>query len=174
MPVSLRSGTADDLPALLALYPLVFPDEDLRATVTGLLGLGADDVISLMAERDGTLVGHMLLTRCEVSGVDSPVALLGPLAVHPDHQRRKIGQTLIEHGVNQLEQAGFTRVLVLGDPAYYGRFGFAPEQAVRAPYPLPDAWAEAWQSRPLAGDTPLPADLLRVPPPWQDPALWAA
>jgi putative acetyltransferase len=63
---------------------------------------------------------------------------------------------------------------VLGDPAYYARFGFRPERGVAPPFPIPEAWAEAWQGLALAPDAPAPQGRLTVPAPWADPALWAA
>ena len=62
---------------------------------------------------------------------------------------------------------------VLGDPAYYGRFGFTPETHVEPPFPLPAEWGGAWQSQYLDGSrVPCPGKL-DVPPQWLQPALWA-
>ena len=64
------------------------------------------------------------------------------------------------------------QVYVLGDPAYYQRFGLAADHRVAPPYPLPEAWQEAWQSLGLQGDEPSPAGELSVPQRWRQPALW--
>lgn len=63
-------------------------------------------------------------------------------------------------------------MLVLGDPAYYGRFGFSQENNILPPYPLPAAWASAWQSKSLIDGAATVEGPLTVPEPWQDPALW--
>ena len=61
---------------------------------------------------------------------------------------------------------------VLGDPAYYGRFGFVPEESVTPPYPLPEEWADAWQSLRREPATILEDGALSLPAAWMDPALW--
>lgn len=53
-----------------------------------------------------------------------------------------------------MARAGTARVYVLGDPAYYSRFGFEPDVNVRPPYPLPGEWRGAWQSLSLCDDAP--------------------
>jgi putative acetyltransferase len=76
-------------------------------------------------------------------------------------------------GLRRLEDAGVNRVLVLGDPAYYGRLGFLPDYLIEPPFPLPAEYDGAWQSRNL-GETGAPiAGKLSVPPQWRRSALWA-
>ena len=71
----------------LSLYPFAFPNEELRPLVRALFPLA--EVLSLSATCDGAVVGHGLFSMCEVTGVDDRAALLGPLAVHPEHQRAR-------------------------------------------------------------------------------------
>lgn len=163
--VAIREG-AD--PALNALYAAAFPGEDLAPLVRALLA-EPEGVLSLTAHADGVLAGHILFTTCTVD--ETPVALLGPLAVAPAFQRQGVGGALIRAGLEHLTGAA-AHVLVLGDPAYYSRFGFAPAPQVHPPYPLPPAWAEAWRSVALMPGAP-PKGRLEVPPPWRDPALWS-
>lgn len=80
------------------------------------------DSFALVAELAGEIVGHVQLSRAWV-GV-SPVALLGPIGVHPDHQRRGVGSALVRAGLQEAGASGEPAVILLGDPAYYGRFGF--------------------------------------------------
>lgn len=89
--------------------------DDLRAT--GQL------VISLVAEDDGELVGHIALSPVSLAGSTGGIGL-APLAVLPDRQRRGIGGQLIRAGLAECARAGFGWVVVLGDAAYYRRFGF--------------------------------------------------
>ena len=170
--IDIRLGRPEDLAALEALYPAAFPDEDLLTLVRDLVG-ACDGVSSLVAVRDGVIVGQVAFTRCAVAGGRERIELLAPLAVAPAHQKQGIGSALVREGLRRLRDAGAALALVLGDPAYYGRFGFAPEDRVAPPYPLPAAWAGAWQSLRLGGGEPALAGVLQVPPYWMRPALWA-
>lgn len=164
----IRATTADDRAALARLYPQAFPDEDLLPLVRALLDV--PDVLSLAACDGAEVAGHAVFSPCAVAA--TPVALLGPMAVAPSHQRQGLGGALIRRGLDELTRAGVARVMLLGDPAYYGRFGFRADADVRPPYPLPDAWAVAWQSLRL-GDAPALQGVLEMPAPWQDAALWS-
>jgi putative acetyltransferase len=144
----------------------------LLSLVRALLDEGTG-VLSLVALADGSLAGHVVFTACSVSGATAQVALLAPLAVAPDRQGQDIGSALVRAGLERMCGAGVARALVLGDPAYYGRFGFVPERAIAPPYELPAAWRDAWQSLALDDDTPPLAGTLTVPPPWRHPALWS-
>ena len=96
------------------LYAAAFPQEELVPLVEALLS--DPEVLSLSAHLDDRLIGHILFTRGKLKGRSETVALLGPLAVHPDHQRQGIGKALIADGLSRLEAKGVTEVLVLGDP----------------------------------------------------------
>lgn len=154
------------------LYPAAFPEEDLLPLVRQLL---TEDpgILSLVAEAGEATVGHILFTLCGISGSDAKAALLAPLAVAPEWQRKGIGSALIREGLSRLKRDGVARAYVLGDPAYYGRSGFSPETGVAPPYPLPEEYREAWQSLGL-GSAPLPDHgTLGLPDVWMQPALWA-
>jgi putative acetyltransferase len=171
-PVEIRESLPNDVAAIEDLYPRAFPDEDLIPLVRALLR-EKSGVLSLVAIAEAAVAGHVVFTTCGVVGRSERVALLGPLAVAPDRQRRGIGGALVRAGLGRQETDGVERVYVLGDPAYYGRFGFAPDDGAAPPYPLPDAWRGAWQSlRPGGGAPPLQG-VLSVPRPWRRRALWA-
>ncbi len=169
--IETRDSTPADLPDLEALYPAAFPNEDLLPLVRTLLQ-EEPPVLSLVAEVGGVVVGHVAFTPCRIEGQAVRVDLLAPLAVAPAHQRQGIGSTLVRAGLRRLASAGVARALVLGDPAYYSRFGFVPDRDVEPPYPLPPEWAGAWQSIVLDDADPPLHGRLSVPESWRQPALW--
>lgn len=166
-----RETTPGDIAQVLALYPQAFPDEELRPVVSAVLKEGPK-VLSLATFDGKVLVAHVLFTVCGTEERDRTGALLAPLGVTPLLQRQGLGSSLVRAGLERLEKRGIKQVFVLGDPAYYRRFGFSPERRVLAPYPIPDEWADAWRSVPLAAGEPLAAGRLLLPEPWMDPALW--
>jgi putative acetyltransferase len=170
--IEIRESLLTDNEALEELYPAAFPDEDLLPLVSELLQ-EEDGILSLVANYDKTVVGHVVFTMCSIAGSNERVALLGPVAVSPQFQRRGIGSALIQEGLNRLKSESATQVHVLGDPAYYGRFGFESNGKVTPPYPLPQEWLTAWQSISLLEAGPDMHGVLSVPRPWQRPALWA-
>lgn len=167
----IRENRPGDWAALETLYPAAFPDEDLLPLVKDLL-LETSGVLSLVAIIDTSLAGHVIFTTCGIAGTTEALALLGPLAVSPARQRQGIGSALVRTGLRRLEKTGVTQVCVLGDPGWYGRFGFVPETGVTPPCPLPQEWRGAWQSIRFPGSEPPHPGRLTVPPPWQQPALW--
>ncbi len=168
----IRETKSADTAKILALYPVAFPDEELGPLVLALLEEGPE-VLSLAAFEGDALVGHVLFTICGTDERDRTGALLGPLGVMPSVQRQGLGYSLTRTGLDLLEKMGIRQVFVLGDPAYYRRFGFLPERQVLTPYPLPEEYgADAWQSMPLDASSPLTAGQLSLPEPWMEPALW--
>ncbi len=160
-----------DSAAIEALYLEAFPDENLVPLVQDLLQIPVITV-SLVGTISTQIVGHAIFTKCCVVGSSIKVALLGPLAVAPDWQKKGIGSAIVRTGLRRMEVAGVSLVCVLGDPAYYMRLGFIRESLVEPPFSLPIEWHDAWQSQYL-GDTVTPcAGKLSVPPPWHKPTLW--
>jgi len=170
--IEVRATVAADAPDLEALYEAAFPEEDLLPLVRR-LRREVPGILSLTATMGGRLAGHIIFTPCGVGRSDDGVALLGPLAVTPSRQKLGVGRLLIRAGLEQLAEANVRRVLVLGDPAYYGRFGFLPEYSILPPFDLPAAWTAAWQSIPLAADAVRIEGKLRPPAAWLQAALWA-
>ncbi|MER6079041.1 N-acetyltransferase [Streptomyces sp. NPDC001833] len=96
--------------------------DTLRDTIT------PGDGLSLVAEHDRQVVGHVMFTR---SLLDAPrrlveVQVLSPLAVLPELHKRGIGSALVRHGLEVLAERAVPLVFLEGDPGYYSRFGFAP------------------------------------------------
>ena len=169
--INIRSSTRDDIDVVLSIYPRAFPDEDLVPVARDLLA-NPDLAMSLVATVDEKVAAHVVFTTCAVESSDLKASLLGPLAVTPDYQRQGVGTAIVNAGLQRLGRIGFDAVFVLGDPAYYSRFGFEPDAQVQPPYPLPAEWYSAWQSRYLVDGTSATGKLA-VPSPWLDPALWA-
>ncbi len=169
----IRKSLPDDWQALYDVYGAAFPDEELRPVVKELLALGSQ-VLSLVALIEDVVVGHVLFTRCAIGSEGGPAAwLLAPLAITPDHQKSGCGTALVREGIAQVEALEAGLVLVLGDPAYYGRFGFGTESQVLAPFDIPSEWSGAWQSiRPTSGESAA-RGRLKVPDPWNKPVYWA-
>jgi putative acetyltransferase len=83
--------------------------------------------LSLVAECDGSVIGHILFFPIEVK-VDSEALqtlFLAPLSVLPSYQRRGVGGELVNAGLVTVKQRGYRSVLVVGHPEYYPRFGFS-------------------------------------------------
>mgnify|MGYP006269207001 CR=1 FL=1 len=173
MTVAVRRGRPGDHAQLAALYAAAFPTEHLLPLVDAVL-ISNDCLASLVAVEGASVVGHVLLTRCSVPPDAGQLALLGPLAVLPAFQRRGIGTALVKEALLQMAGAAVLRIFVLGDPAYYGRFGLAPEREVEPPFPIPPAWQNAWQSLALSGAGVVRPGVLCVPATWRDPLLWTS
>jgi predicted N-acetyltransferase YhbS len=112
--------------------------------------------LSLVAADNGKIVGHILFTKAIITQTESAVSaqILAPLAIAPDVQKTGIGQKLINAGLQRLKASGTELVFVLGHPDYYPRCGFHPagKQGFEAPYPIPEAHANAWMVQSLNGD----------------------
>lgn len=95
--------------------------------------LRADEVltVSLVADDAGAIIGHVAFSPVEIGDIDRGWHGLGPVSVLPERQRQGIGQALIRQGLEMLKSQGTAGCVVLGDPAYYGRFGFESDPAIR-------------------------------------------
>lgn len=170
--LEIRASTRADVAAIESLYPEAFPQEDLLPLVRDLVQDPAI-AISLVGAIDLHIAGHVIFTKCGVVGSNVKAALLGPLAVAPTWQRRGIGSALVRAGLRRLKNENVELVCVLGDPAYYGRFGFVPDTLVEPPFPLPAEWIGAWQSQYLNDTGVRCVGKLAVPRQWLQPSLWA-
>ena len=103
-------------------------DTDAEANLIDALRKSGIPLISLVAEQNGELVGHILFSpvTLEADNCSISIAGLAPMAVAPAFQKREIGSMLVEEGLKYCEKAGYAAVVVLGHPDYYPRFGFIP------------------------------------------------
>lgn len=86
--------------------------------------------ISLVAEEAGRIVGHIALSPVAISDGSAGWFGLGPISVEPERQGRGIGRALMERGLAELRKRGANGCVLVGDPAFYIRFGFANNPAL--------------------------------------------
>jgi predicted N-acetyltransferase YhbS len=109
-----------------------------------------DSTLSILAEIDGEVVGHILLTQAHIFGPRSSVATLAlaPLSVVPEHQASGVGKRLVGAAHGQAFNLGFGSIVLVGIPSYYPQFGYEPLS--RYPITLPfDAPSENCMILPL-------------------------
>jgi putative acetyltransferase len=125
--VSVRAATPADVAAIRAVEAAAFGRDDEADLVEALRADGAV-LAELVFEDGGGVVGHILFSALRT---DPPkaVAALAPVAVSPQAQGRGAGSALCRAGIETCRQLGQDAVLVLGEPAYYARFGFSAEAA---------------------------------------------
>ncbi len=96
-----------------------------------------DLALSLVAEDCDRIVGHVAISPVEISDGSVGWYGLGPIAVLPSLQRQKIGSRLMQRAIADMRMQGARGLVLLGDPAYYARFGFEHDPALRYPGPPP-------------------------------------
>lgn len=168
----IRAATHADTDALLEVEREAFGGPDEAALVVALMAGNAFlPTLSLIAEEDGQVVGHVLFTIAYAG--DTRAVLLAPLAVAPDRQRDGVGSALVRAGFAEAERLGFGLALVLGYPEYYPRFGFEPAEphGITPPYPVEPS--EAWMVVELIGGTLETAcGAVRVAEELMHPEMW--
>jgi putative acetyltransferase len=123
----LRTGAISDAEAITAVHDRAFNNKGEGKLVCLLRESEAFvSDLSIVAEQDGEVIGHVLFTKIALveDGRDLNCLSLAPVAVAPKYQRQGVGKDLIEEGIRRAKSLGFSSILVLGDPKYYGRFGF--------------------------------------------------
>lgn len=117
--------------------------------------------LSLVAEEDGEVVGHTMLSYVDLD--DARVLTLSPIGVRPDRQGRGIGGALVSEALRLADERGEPLVVLEGNPAYYGRFGFRPagDLGIELATPAPEG---AFQAIPLSAYDPELRGRLVYPP----------
>ncbi|MDQ0323813.1 putative acetyltransferase [Pararhizobium capsulatum DSM 1112] len=133
----IRPENPRDIPEIQKLITAAFegaPHSDgTEAAIVDALRAAGALTKSLVAELDGVIVGYVAFSLIEIDRQSVEWYGLGPIAVRPDQQRRGVGVQLIEAGLDQIKALSARGCVVLGDPAYYCRFGFKTDSALKFP-----------------------------------------
>lgn len=176
--MKIRPATRDDANAVRGVHLSAFPEGEgglvSKLAVDLLSEETAPPVLSLVAEADGMVAGHVAFSPVWLDATKELLGyILAPLAVHPDYQKRGIGRQLVGNGIERLLETGPGVLLVYGDPGYYGRFGFRPDAAecLIPPYHL--QYPFGWQGMALgACDARSSAVSISCVSALANPALW--
>ena len=157
MNATVREALDGDRSGIAGVVRAAFPGDEgveIDKLVSKLLSdATASPLISLVADADSRVVGHVLFTsvKLEDSPIEVSAMILAPLAVHPDFQGLGIGGRLIGEGLETACEAGIDLVFVLGWPGYYPKHGFvvAGAKGFEASYPIAEEQADAWMVQEL-------------------------
>ena len=121
----IRAETETDLAAIWTVNQQAF-DGTIEPELVDTIRASARFVpeLSLVAEQDGEIVGHVMLSYVDIEPGSHRVLQVGPLAVSPPHQRRGIGSALMREAIRLADGRGEPLLLIEGNPRYYERFGF--------------------------------------------------
>ncbi|WP_367136135.1 GNAT family N-acetyltransferase [Saccharothrix sp. HUAS TT1] len=150
----IRRETAADVQAIHDVTEAAFaarPGGEVRLVGALRADVGWIPALSLVAEVDGAVVGHVVCTRGTVGS--APALGLGPLSVLPSHQRSGVGKALVHTVLGAADALSEPLVVLLGDPDYYSRFGFVRASTLGITPPEPD-WDPYFQARTLSAYTP--------------------
>lgn len=148
--MNIRPERAGDVAGIRAVHIAAFPSA-LEAELVDRLREAGRAAVSLVAEMERGIVGHVLFSPVTIAGGGAPGGGLGlaPLAVLPDLKGRGVGSALARRGIEACRDAGYAFAVVLGEPGYYARFGFKKASL----YGLGNEYAadEAFMAMELAG-----------------------
>ena len=163
--LSIRAETAADRNTISELTAAAF-GRDLEARMVDEIRASENFVpeLSLVAEQQGEVVGHVPLSYVGLEGTPMRVLMLGPLSVTPTHQGEGIGSALTREALRQADERGEPLVLLLGHPTYYPRFGFRPAHELGLTPSDDDISADAFMAIPLKGYDPTLRGRVVFPP----------
>ena len=174
----IREATISDGDVIREIHLSAFGADEREIVARLAVNLLSEDTapltIALVAEVDDDVIGHVGLSPVTTDAADGyGIYILAPLAVRPEHQKRGVGSLLVEDGKRRLSEMGVDLLLVYGDPAYYGRFGFSVGAAEGCIPPYEIEYSSGWQGAVL-GARGIPGSRLRLGcvASLRDPALW--
>ncbi len=135
-------------------------------------GIDNQDIVCFGTYEEESIIGSIFFTRLRFKDAIQ-VYMLAPVAVSTEHQKKGVGQALINYGLNELKNRSVSVVITYGDPSYYSKLGFRAlsESAIQAPLTL--SMPEGWLGQPLTGE-PIPTIKERPAcvKEFNDPAYW--
>jgi putative acetyltransferase len=151
---SFRLEAQGDAPQIRELLEASFPGYG-EADLVDVLRRDGDIVLSLVAEESDFIIGHILFSRLMVEGQagSARAVALAPLAVYTEYQQQGIATRLVREGHACLAAMGETLSVVLGEPSYYGRFGYSHRRAAQfeSDYQSPYLMALSFGAAPWEG-----------------------
>ena len=139
--MNIREETPSDIEEIWGVNSEAFETEAEANLVTALRNSGCT-YLSLVAETENKVVGHILFTPVELSGNENKLKIMGlaPMAVLSQYQNKGIGSKLVKAGLERCQSLGYDAVVVLGHPNYYPKFGFVPsiKYSIKSEYEVPD------------------------------------
>lgn len=133
--MNIRPERPEDQAAIHALTKAAFAampySSHREAEIVDALRATGALTLSLLAEENGEILGHVAFSPVGIEGTHEGWFGLGPVSVRPDRQRQGIGRALIGRGLETLEAQGASGCALVGDPDYYRRFGFRNDGALR-------------------------------------------
>lgn len=137
MNINIRQETASDVSDIRVLIKTAFLSASHTSHTEHLIVDALRDsgnlTISLVAEVNGQIVGHVAISPVAISDSSQNWYGLGPIAVIPEYQGRSIGSQLVEQALGSLRDRGASGCVLVGNPEYYSRFGFKAEPSLVLP-----------------------------------------
>ncbi|WP_329856589.1 N-acetyltransferase [Stenotrophomonas muris] len=154
MNYTIRPESSNDRASIHALTEAAFRDvphsSQTEQFIVDALRSRGELSLSLVAEKDGQVVGHIALSPVTISDGSTGWFGLGPISVLPDWQGQGIGAALMHAALGALREQDAQGCVVLGEPAYYGRFGFRAEPGLVLPGVPPEYFQALCLRPPMA------------------------
>ncbi|WP_255990434.1 GNAT family N-acetyltransferase [Chitinolyticbacter albus] len=151
----IRHATPIDAPQIHAVTSAAFGRVEEADLIEALVDCGHVSLSLVACDLAGEVCGHVLFSAVDAPGVQGAVLGLAPIAVAPEAQGRGLGSALIQAALRELKVGGIAALVVLGNPAYYRRFGFVPasQYGLTCAYDVPAEYFLALELAPgaLAG-----------------------
>lgn len=137
--MNIREEVASDIEKIWKVNSDAF-ETNVEADLVNALRNSGCPYLSLVAETENEIVGHILFTPVELSGNKLKIMGLAPMAVLSIYQNKGIGSELVQAGLEHCRSLGYDAVVVLGHPNYYPKFGFIPSVkfGIKSEYEVPD------------------------------------
>mgnify|MGYP000278552426 CR=1 FL=1 len=144
--ISIRNEKESDCTRISEVITLAFKDDPhsdgREAEIVELMREDSALIISLVAEVDNKIVGHIAFSKVTINDEFIDWYGLAPVSIAPKYQNQGVGSQLIEEGLKRLKKLNAKGCVLLGEPGYYQRFGFEADEKLI----LPDVPAEYFQA----------------------------